>query len=251
MTTSPVWIETFRVRSYEADPVGTASIQSICNYLQEAASNHAAELGVSIEHLSEENLIWMLARLRVEIDAYPGWRDEVTVETWPSGSDRLYATRDFLIHGPDGLLGRGTSAWLLVDAGRRRPVRLPELFSRIETLDRERALEDLPEKLPDPPETAETVSACVRFSDQDLIGHINNVLYVDWSVESVPVRETHAVREIEIQFRAEARYGDEVVVQSGRLNASGDGASDLAVYLHRIASADRELARVRTTWRPR
>lgn len=250
-TAAAVWTESFRVRSYEADPGGKASIQSLCNYLQEAASNHAAGLGVSIEHLSEENLIWMLARLRVEVDAYPGWRDEVTVETWPSGSDRLYATRDFLLHGPDGVFARGTSAWLLVDAGRRRPVRLPELFSRIDTPDRERALEDLPDKLPDPPESAETVPVRVRFSDQDLIGHVNNVLYVDWSVESVPILETHAVRAIEIQFRAEARYGDEVTVRSGRLDASVDGASDEAVYLHLIASADRELARVRTTWRPR
>lgn len=251
MQTASVWTESFRVRSYEADPGGRASIQTMCNYLQEAASNHAAELGVSIEHLTKENLIWMLARLRVEVDAYPGWRDEVTVETWPSGSDRLYATRDFLVRSDRELLARGTSAWLLVDAKRRRPVRQPEFITGIELPDRQRALEDLPAKLPHPPEPVREHLVRVRFSDQDLIGHVNNVLYVDWSVESVPLVETHAVQALEVQFRAEARYGDEVTVQTGRADVSEDGIPSVPSFLHLIASGERELARVRTTWKPR
>lgn len=256
MTTSAtVWTELFRVRSYEADPGGTASIQSICNYLQEAASNHAADLGVSIEHLTEQNLIWMLARLRVEVDAFPEWRDEVVVETWPSGLDRLYATRDFLVRSSAKKpLGRATSAWLLVDAERRRPVRLPDLITQIARPERERVLEDLPDKLPDPPEPVSELPIRVRYSDQDLIGHVNNVLYLEWSVESVPeeMMKTHEVRSIELQFRAEANYGDAVTVRTGRVSASpsGDGVSDTS-FLHLIAAGNRELARVRSTWRPR
>ena len=240
-----VWTESFRVRSYEADPGGRASIQTICNYLQEAASNHASDLGVSIEHLSEQNWIWMMARLRVEVERYPEWRDEVTVETWPSGADRLYATRDFLLWGPQGEpLARATSAWLLVDAERRRPIRLPELITSIDRPDRERALEDLPDKLPDPPEDAVKTNVHVRYSDLDLIGHVNNVLYGEWSVETVPqeLHGSHVVRAIELQFRAEARFGDDVTVRTGR----SDGT-----FLHLITAGNRELARVRTAWEPR
>lgn len=243
-TSASVWTETFRVRSYEADPGGLASIQTICNYLQEAASNHAAELGVSIEQLTSQNLIWMLARLQVEVDSYPSWRDEVTVETWPSGADRLYATRDFLVNKGDRLVARGTSAWILVDAKRRRPIRLPEFITQIERPERERSLEDRPAKLPDPADSAGELPVCVRFSDQDLIGHVNNVLYVDWAVESVPLIKTHVVRALEAQFRAEARYGDAVAVRTERRGTSDD-------FLHLVKSGDRELARVRTWWRSR
>lgn len=240
-----VWTESFRVRSYESDPDGRASIQTLCNYLQEAASNHASELGVSIEHLTERNWIWMMARLRVEVDTYPRWRDEIVVETWPSGHDRLYATRDFLLRSSDDdVLARATSAWLLVDARRRRPIRLPELITSIDRPDRERVLEDLPDKLPDPPNEASETGVHVRYSDLDLLGHVNNVLYGEWSVETVPeeLHQSHLVRAIELQFRAEARFGDPVSVRTGRV----DGA-----FIHLITAGDRELARVRTVWEPR
>ncbi|SRR5690554_1386618 len=239
-----VWTEHFRVRSYEADSSGRASIQNICNYLQEAASNHAAELGVSIEQLTDQQLVWMLARLHVQVDEYPGWREEVTVETWPSGADLLYATRDFNVRTGAGTLARGTSAWLLVDANRRRPIRVPDFIKRIELPERERVLEDRTDKLPDPPDSAEEHPVRVRYSDQDLIGHVNNVLYIDWAVESVPLVETHVVQSLEAQFRAEAHYGDLVTVRTGQTKRPGE-------FLHLVKSEDLELARIRTTWRPR
>src|SRR5690606_32064851 len=173
-----------------------------------------------------------------------GWREEVTVETWPSGADLLYATRDFNVRTGAGTLARGTSAWLLVDANRRRPIRVPDFIKRIELPERERVLEDRTDKLPDPPDSAEEHPVRVRYSDQDLIGHVNNVLYIDWAVESVPLVETHVVQSLEAQFRAEAHYGDLVTVRTRQAKRPGE-------FLHLVKSEDLELARIRTTWRPR
>ena len=58
--TAAVWTEAFPVRAYEADVNGTLSIAHLCNYLQEAAGNHARSLGVSVEQLQELDLTWML-----------------------------------------------------------------------------------------------------------------------------------------------------------------------------------------------
>jgi acyl-ACP thioesterase len=248
--TATIWNEAFRVRSYETDPGGTASIQTICNYLQEAASNHAAHLGVSIEHLTERNLTWMLARLRVELDVHPAWRDEVVVETWPSGVDRLFAMREFVIRNAGGdAIGRASSAWLLIDRARRRPVRLPVFITSLELPDRASFRTSFPDRLPGEATGATDRSVRVRYSDLDLNGHVNNVRYVEWSVEGVEqeVLDAWIVRGLDFHFMAEGNYGDAVTVRSTRMSER-DG---MLTYGHVVRTANQELARARTEWVPR
>ena len=43
--------ERFRVRSYEADPLGRMQVPILCRLLQEVATLHAAELGVAVDAL--------------------------------------------------------------------------------------------------------------------------------------------------------------------------------------------------------
>ena len=49
----------------------------------------------------------------------------MTLETWPSGIDRLFAIRDFRMVAGEEVLLRATSEWMVIDVNRRRPVRLP------------------------------------------------------------------------------------------------------------------------------
>jgi acyl-ACP thioesterase len=97
-----LWTDEFPVRLYEADSRGSLAVGSLCNYLQEAAGNHAGHLGVSVGQLMERGLTWVLSRLHVCVARLPRWRDEVTIETWPSGLDEMVATRDFRLHDGGG-----------------------------------------------------------------------------------------------------------------------------------------------------
>lgn len=240
--TAGVWKETFRVRSYETDPGGHASIQTICNYLQEAAGNHAGEMGVAVDQLTRRNMTWVLARLRVEMEHYPAWRDEVTVETWPSGNDGLYATREFVATGAAGCVARASSTWLMIDFERRRPIRIPDFVASIELPDRPRPIAEMPARLPDLPAAIQSMQHPVRYSEIDLNGHVNNVRYVEWSVEALSAVfvETHRLAALDVHFRGEANYGDNVVIEAGEVEA--------LIYSHLVRSGDREMARARTVW---
>ena len=63
----------FQVRSYECGPDGAATLPTICNYLQEAASLNAKRLAFSKSDFAAagENLSWVLTRLRVKMARYP------------------------------------------------------------------------------------------------------------------------------------------------------------------------------------
>jgi hypothetical protein len=60
-----IWLETNQIRSYEVDCHHRLSVLSIFNFMQEAASRHAEERGVSIQHLLSENYTWLLSRLKI------------------------------------------------------------------------------------------------------------------------------------------------------------------------------------------
>src|SRR5712691_7393571 len=66
MTTNPqepaIWRGDFRVHSYEVDFKQSATLECLCRYFQEAAWNHAEELGVGYQRLQAENKIWVLSR---------------------------------------------------------------------------------------------------------------------------------------------------------------------------------------------
>ena len=243
-----VWKESYRVRAYETDPTGRASIVSLCNYLQEAAANHARELGVSVEHLQRQNSTWVLSRLRVRVDRYPAWRDEIDVETWPSGTERLFATRDFIVKNADGdVLVRAVSWWLMIDIESRRPLRLPEFISSLTLSNRERALNGSRSNIPEPRADANARELRVQYADLDVNGHANNVRYVEWALEGVPkdVLNTMHVMELDVLFKAETVHGDPVTVAVDSVDSKN------AIFVHAIRSSldGRYLAGLSTTWR--
>jgi len=255
--TAGIWTERFRVRSYEITPRGTASVLALADYLQEAAGHHAAELGVSMQDLLDDGRAWVLARLRLKIDRLPKWEDDVVVETWPSGLDRLYATREFVLHaGSDegNVMARGTSAWLVIDTDRRRPLRPPAMLHSLDPPDRPPALaHDVSRDLP-PPERADAASTfTVRYHDLDVNRHVNNVRYLEWALETLPadVLDARRCQSLQLQFSAETTLGDTVRATAQIEDApDGNTESDALRVRHRLthAESDRVLATATTQW---
>ena len=241
-SSNKVWNETVRVRSYEAGADGCASILSICNYLQEAAGNHAFALGVAIDQLAVQNLSWVLSRLRVRMQTYPKWREEVRIVTWPCGVERLFAHRDFELFGAGGQkLGVATSSWLLLNIQKRRPARMLDVVKDFAVSDRPRALGgELGERLSAPPPSGTERSFRVRGSDLDVNRHVNNVNYIEWAVETVPAG-AGTLADLQVEFLAESVGGDEVVSR-----CAGSGP----VCRHELtrSSDGRTLALARTEW---
>lgn len=245
------WRDSYSVRAYESTADGVASVQAICNYLQETAGNHSRELGFSIEQLTEMGLTWMLARLRVQLSSLPRWREAVDIETWPSGSDGIRALRDFLIYDAGGVIGGATSLWLTIDLERRRPTRLPEFISATVAEGLEPAVEhDFP-PLKVPHEHDHVAEFNVRYSDLDMNRHVNNVRYVEWALESLPreLADSASLVELDVQFKAETHAGDRIRATAVR-ESEGDGQVS---YLHRVVAMkdDREVAALRTIWQNR
>ncbi len=243
-----IWQETYQIRSYEVDCHHRLSVLAIFNFMQEVASRHAEALGVSIQQLLSENYTWLLSRLKIKIASFPAWKDRIVLRTWPSGTQRLFALRDFeILDGDDQTVAEAISAWLVLDVQKRRPVRIGQFVERLKPLEGDHILPDTLEKLPGLDARTHDKEIMVRHRDLDINQHVNNVSFVEWLVESVPARvlKTSVLTELEINFLAEAFYEERL------LAACHSQDSHPGVFLHSIIRQKdgQELARARTVWR--
>ena len=170
--------ETFRIRYSEGDRRGRLKLRAFFDYAQEVAGTHATALGCGLEALLARKQAWVLSRIRVRFHAYPSIGNAVTLKTWPSGFDHLFARREFELHAADGsLLVEATSFWLFLDTENLRILN---------------AVKEIGELMPDnsglpvhftelgklaAPAEGESIEFPVRETQIDLNGHLNNAEY--------------------------------------------------------------------------
>ena len=117
--------EKIDIRGHYTDLEGRLIVKSLCDLFNDVANVQTYALKIDVPTLNEQGLTWMLHKLHILIDRMPERRENVTLETWPSGIDRLFAIRDFKMLSGEKVLLRATSEWMVIDLKRRRPVRLP------------------------------------------------------------------------------------------------------------------------------
>ncbi|HEY7723764.1 MAG TPA: acyl-ACP thioesterase domain-containing protein [Anaeromyxobacteraceae bacterium] len=237
----------YAVHGVDADAFGLLSGPSLAGYLQESASRHAEALGVGEPALRARGLAWVLWRQRIEVLRLPCRGEELAVETWPSGVERLAAQRDFRVTAAGGdELVRARTAWLVMDLASRRPVR-PD--RALEGRLREPASHVLEwaGDLPDLPAASLERRFAVRFADLDANLHVNNTTYLAWALEAVSQDDwrERVLAALEVAFAAECGLGSTVLSRSAP-SASGQ-------LLHALVREEdgKVLARLRTAWRPR
>lgn len=215
---------TFEVRSYEVDPDGTLSIVSLTQMLQEVAWLHACALGKGYADRAQDARYWVLARLRIRMERYPVWTDTFTITTYPVGTERLLALREFRINAADGaVLGRVATGWLIVDGSSGRPIRPQQLVQDLEV--HESAFEADMGKIGEPGNDAVTVGPVpVRYAEIDQYHHVNNAAYVGWVIDAIAAQfgETAAaglppVTELAVDYLQETLITD---LRSCRLSHS-------------------------------
>jgi acyl-ACP thioesterase len=243
-----VFHKEYAIHAYETDAGGQARLVSLLNYLQDSAGEHAGSLGLSVLDLFKRGLTWVLSRYHVLVRRFPVMGERLEVTTWPSGKGGYFATRDFEIaDGNGGPVLSATSSWMILDLERKSPVKIDAIIGIPYALER-RAIEDAFASLPVPTARDAEVRFRAESGHLDWNRHVNNAVYVAWALEGVPPEVLLKKRphELEVSYRAEAFYSEEILSVVQAVPETGQGP----VYLHQIlnAASGMELARLRTRW---
>jgi len=236
--------EAFEAHSYAVDAFGLLTGPALSGWLQEAAGRHAERLGVGVEALFARGLTWVLARQAIQVDTPVLLGERAEVRTWPTGTDRLFALRDFEVRVGGEVRVRAVSQWMVLDLGSRRPVR-PGAVLPAGLLPEQPHVVPVPSgrpAAPEPPALERRFSTRYRDIDRNL--HVTNASYVEWACEAIPEETWRTARlgALEAHFVAECLHGSRV---RSLARPDGDGA-----FVHLVVREEdgRDLARLRTTW---
>lgn len=210
------YVEKHTIPCYDTDASWRLKPTSFMNMAQEAAGRHAVYLGFGYDDLIKTNTAWILSRVHVEFVDTPKWRDEITLNTWHKGLNRLFFLRDFLITDSEGKERvKATTSWLVLNLETRRLVRDPNLMEE-GTVCTENVIETPADKVQMPKDVeAELVRThLVSYSDIDTNGHTNNAMYMQWSMNAVgyDITSSRPVKEFTINFNHETKAGDHVEI---------------------------------------
>lgn len=210
------YTEKHTIPCYDTDAAWRLKPTSFMNMAQEAAGRHAVHLGFGYDDLIKTNTAWILSRVHVEFIDTPKWREEITLNTWHKGLNRLFFLRDFVLTDDEGKERvKATTSWLVLNLETRRLVRDPKLIEE-GTVCTENALETPADKVQIPkdaePELVRTHQ--VSYSDIDTNGHTNNAMYMQWSMNAVgyDITSSRPVKEFTINFNHETKAGDHVEI---------------------------------------
>ena len=241
------WIgsEEHRIRVNEIGPNKKATLPALVNLMQEVAWNNSHNLKYSVYDLIRHGVTWVVYRMQIHINRYPNQQETVTVQSWPSGMDRLYTYRDYkIIDSSDNEIVRATSAWLVMDIKKRELVSVPGFIREGLAFDHEIERIELDRtKLKAIDEPRNKFKTCASFFNMDQNGHVYNTYYFEWLLECMTeeIKSGRQLKYIDIQFKGESRDGDDIIATSAQ------GPENL--FYHQIVnSADVELIRAISKW---
>lgn len=215
MSLPRIWEENFRILSFYMDPKKRAHLVAICNFLQEVAGTHASSAGFGYEDMLKRNQVWVLSRLKIVIDQYPVWQENIKLKTWSRGQEGIFYVRDFGIENEKNQsMIKATSSWAAINVKTRRPEVVEGLEEGLYSVKDKIAIDEKLGKLPGLSNPIFIRKRKVEYTDIDLIYHVNNVKYIELMYNSFPpdILLDRKVKSLEVNYLDEAKYGEEVSV---------------------------------------
>ena len=218
--------------------------------MQDIASDHAVRLGFGRDDLMRDNRFWVLSRMYAVISQWPSWGDSVIMKTWPNGTDKLFALRNYEVNYPDGShIASASSSWLILDRTTKKVQRPESILTQYNpNLHSDNSPVRYASKLESAAEDGRIAARFrIKVSDLDVNLHTNNVRYLKWVTDSYDLEFVmkNVPQSAEINYLAESLYDEEIMI---RVSADKDNGSFFNHSIFRT-NDNKELCRIRIEWK--
>lgn len=237
----------YNVHYYEVDIHKRALITSIIDYLGDMAMYQSAILGVGVDYLKENKIAWVLYKWDITMESYPLLNETIKVQTFAHSFRKFYAYRKYeIIDAGGNKIGYASSVWILINTDRRRPIRITkdmyEAYGIEDNNNDVLSIQDIQEVNT----VHEEKSFNVRYSDIDTNRHVNNVKYVAWALETIPVDIVlnYKLKNIRVTYIKETTYGETIKVSTEIIREESK-----TICRHKIINEEgTELTLLESTW---
>lgn len=207
---------TYQVLPREVDSSKRATLMTIGDYILHAAGEDADRNEFGVDDLQRENMTWVLSRMAIEMRRFPIEHEKYSIETWIEDVGRLMTTRDFILRDEkDEVIGCSATFWAIIDFTTRQPVDLRTNPNYADVAHPTPCPIAKPIKINNVLGTL-TEKHTVRYSDIDFNCHTNSMKYVEWMIDTLPMKKLtdKKLSRFDINFIHETRYGQEVDIYS-------------------------------------
>lgn len=195
-----------RVRLGDVSPAGRLRLDSLARYAQDVSNDDTVDAGL------ESDMAWVVRRTVVEVHADARMREELELTTFCGGTGGRWAERRVTVHGAEGAHMEVATLWVHLDMDSGRPLPLPQQFHDLYDAAAQGRKVRARLHHGDPPSPPGTVTPWpLRFTDFDVLGHVNNA--ISWSATEEERASRPALRtpvRAEIEYRAPIERGHEV-----------------------------------------
>jgi len=242
MEKNGIWQDTIEIYAFMVDRKRKANPTAILNLLQDVAGKHANGRNLGFEDMKAKNQFWVLNRLKLEMNRWPNWKEKITIKTWIQSMRAAFSNRWFSLEDEEGNeIGSANTFWALIDATSHRPVRIPE-FDVPLFPDKIAPCGNASKILPFDT-TNESKSYKVTNSDLDMLGHVNNVKYIEWILNTYELAHLDKdLLSLEVNYLNQTFHAEDLAIYT---NQERDGIQQHAI---RRLKDDTEVCRVQMTW---
>jgi acyl-ACP thioesterase len=198
-----VFRQTLRPGLADASPSGRVRLDGLARWVQDLAYADVDEAGVADE------AVWVVRRMRLRVERFPRFGEDVHALTFCSGYGRLWAERRVDFESDAGRV-QITGVWVHVNPKSGLPAPLPESFDRLwaESAQGRKVKARLRHPNPDGEEVP--TPWFFRRSDADVADHVNNAAY--WEPIEELLGDPDSL-DVEIEYREPAQPGEAVILR--------------------------------------
>lgn len=207
------YTRTYRIASYQTDMNANMRPSALLEVMQEMAGAHAELIGVGRSLLLNQNLIWVLTRVEVQMARYPRFGETITVETFPMPNRRWFFPRYFIFRDEGGVqIGCAASLWVLLDVNERRMSRPDPVLALMPDNSDLTAPLGLPATVAELAGALEVGSRSPVYTDLDMNGHVNNTRYLDWCCNALGIDtlKSYELASFALNYNQEIRPGQDI-----------------------------------------
>lgn len=194
----------------ECNPQGEMPLTLLMTRIIEVATLHANSWGVGYARLIQDNQVWVLSRVAIEVTAMPRINEDYTLTTWIEDYNRHFSQRNMRLDDAQGNpLGYVRTIWMVIDMNTRASVDISQLgYIRENISDLPCPIE--PQSRLRPIEQGHAVEYTFGYMDCDFNRHVNTVRYLSllMNLFDMDCYDHYFIRRMEVSFIKETRYGE-------------------------------------------
>lgn len=196
-----------RIRFTEVDSEGKLSLNALLNYFQDCSTFHSEDLGIGVDYLKENHLVWVMSSWQIVVERYPRLCEQVRIGTLPYEFKGFLGMRNFAMITTQGeYLAKANSLWSLLNTDTGKPTLPTEVMREKYVLEERLPMDYAPRKIVVPKSGESREVIVVKKHHLDTNHHVNNGQYVDMALEFLP--DGFVITQMRAEYKKQAFLDD-------------------------------------------